>query len=305
VIKAEHLSKDYRKTKAVDDISFEIKTGVVTGFLGPNGAGKSTTMRLMLGLDNGKGTTKYDGKKLHEYTNPSKVVGILLEAKAFHPTRTPRNHLKILATAGNVPVSRVDEVLEIVGLSAVARKSPGKFSLGMSQRLGIAAAILSKPKYLLLDEPANGLDPEGIVWLREFLKSYANDGNAVFVSSHLLSEMSQLAENVLVIGKGKLIVNTSIKDLISNNSNSSVFVRSSNLAKLRTALESKSFNIKTLDGGLEVFGAKTDAVGKLAYDNGITVLELSQRNASLEDVFLELTEGKEEFQARNPIGDKK
>jgi len=304
VIKTEHLSKDYRSTKAVDDISFDIETGKVTGFLGPNGAGKSTTMRLMLGLDNGSGSTKYDGKQLHEYSCPSSMVGILLEAKAFHPTRSARNHLKVLATAGNVSLKRVDEVLDIVGLKDVAKKKPGKFSLGMSQRLGIAAAILSKPKYLILDEPANGLDPEGIVWMREFLKSYADDGNGVFVSSHLLSEMAQMADNVIVIGKGKLIANTSIKSLLSSNTKSTVFVRSGNLTKLQNILKEKSLQTEMSKDGLEVFGVKTDEVGKLAHMSGLSVLELTTRNASLEDVFLELTEGKEEYQARNPKGTK-
>ncbi len=304
MIKASHLSKRFRKSTAVNDISFEISTGKVTGFLGPNGAGKSTTMRLMLGLDNGSGSTTYDGKKLHEYSQPSKVVGILLEAKAFHPTRTARNHLKILATAGNIPLSRVNEVLDIVGLKDVGRKSPGKFSLGMSQRLGIAAAILSKPKYLILDEPANGLDPEGIVWLREFLKSYASEGNAVFVSSHLLSEMSQMADNVIVIGKGKLIANTSIKDLIASNTKSSVFIRSENMSKLESMLSDKKLTFSVVDNGIEIFGAKTDEIGKLAHIAGITILELASRNASLEDVFLELTEGKEEFLAHNSKGKK-
>jgi len=273
--------------------------------LGPNGAGKSTTMRLMLGLDNGSGTTIYDGKQLHDYSQPSKVVGILLEVKAFHPTRTAQNHLKVLASAGGVPMSRVGEVLEIVGLKNVAKKKPGKFSLGMSQRLGIAAAILAKPKYLLLDEPANGLDPEGIVWLREFLKSYASDGNAVFVSSHLLSEMSQMADNVIVIGKGKLIANTSVKELISGSAKSSVFVRSSMLDKLKKLLEQKSLLIKTEDSGLEVSGVKTDEVGKLAFAAKIPLLELTPRQASLEEVFLELTEGVEEFQASGEKGSKK
>ncbi|HUY53442.1 MAG TPA: ATP-binding cassette domain-containing protein [Candidatus Dormibacteraeota bacterium] len=304
MIKASHLNKHYHKTTAVNDISFEIATNKVTGFLGPNGAGKSTTMRLMLGLDNGTGFTYYDGKELHKYSQPSKIVGILLEAKAFHPTRTAKNHLKILATAGNIPLSRVDEVLEIVGLKDVARKSPGKFSLGMSQRLGIAAAILSKPKYLLLDEPANGLDPEGIVWLREFLRSYASNGNAVFVSSHLLSEMSQMADNVIVIGRGKLIANTSIKDLISSNTKSSVFVRSGNISKLKSVLEEKALTISVIDDGIEIFGVKTDEIGKLAHNAGIPILELTSRNASLEDVFLELTEGKEEFLAHNSKGAK-
>jgi len=297
MIKAEHLSKRYRKTVAVNDISFKVETGKVTGFLGPNGAGKSTTMRLMLGLDNGAGVTSFDGKYLHKYPEPSKVVGILLEAKAFHPTRTPRNHLKILTTAGGVPVSRVDEVLDVVGLKAVAKKKPGKFSLGMSQRLGIAAAILAQPKYLLLDEPANGLDPEGIVWLREFLKSYADSGNAVFVSSHLLSEMSQMADNVIVIGKGKLIASTSIKKLVSSNAKSSVFVRAVGITKLHKTLQEKAMTVKAIDGGLEISGVGTDEVGKLAFAAGIPVLELASQNASLEDVFLELTEGAEEFQA--------
>jgi ABC-2 type transport system ATP-binding protein len=305
VIKASHLSKYFHKTIAVDDISFEIETGKVTGFLGPNGAGKSTTMRLMLGLDNGKGSTSYDGKKLHEYSQPSSAAGILLEAKAFHPTRTAKNHLKVLATAGGVSLSRVDEVLEIVGLKEVAKKQPGKFSLGMSQRLGIAAAILAKPKYLLLDEPANGLDPEGIVWLREFLKSYADEGNAVFVSSHLLSEMSQMADNVIVIGKGKLIASTSIKSLLSNNTKSSVLVRSGNMTKLQKILKEKSFSVTTTEDGLEVNGASTDEIGKLAHSTGLSILELTTKNASLEDVFLELTEGKEEFQARHQKGVKK
>jgi ABC-2 type transport system ATP-binding protein len=304
MIQASRLSKHYRKTVAVDNVSFEVETGKVTGFLGPNGAGKSTTMRLMLGLDNGAGSTNFDGKHLHDYSQPSKLVGILLEAKAFHPTRTPRNHLKILATAGNVPLSRIDEVLDTVGLQNVTKKKPGKFSLGMSQRLGIAAAILAKPKYLILDEPANGLDPEGIVWLREFLKNYADDGNGVFVSSHLLSEMSQMADNVIVIGKGKLIANTSIKQLISGSTKSSVFVRSSGIAKLQKLLQEKSLTAKTIDDGLEISGVKTDEVGKLAFTAGLPVLELANRNASLEDVFLELTESAEEFRAHEQKGGK-
>lgn len=300
MIEVNNLSKHYRKSTAVKDISFSVDSGKVTGFLGPNGAGKSTTMRLMLGLDKGGGTTKYDGRPLKEYPVPSKIVGILLEAKSFHPTRTARNHLRVLATAGSVPLARVDEVLDIVGLSQVAKKEPGKFSLGMSQRLGVAAAILAKPKYLILDEPANGLDPEGIVWLREFLKSYTEDGNAVFVSSHLLSEMSQMAENVIVIGKGELIASTSIQDLISKNTKSSVFVRATNLNKLKTILAGKSFNSIQKNGGLEITGAKTDDVGRLAHSGDIEILELTSQNASLEDVFLDLTENKEEFQAQSP-----
>lgn len=297
MIQAEHLTKKYRKKVAVDDISFNVETGKVTGFLGPNGAGKSTTMRLMLGLDNGHGKTTFDGKPLHNYARPSHVVGILLEAKAFHPTRSARNHLKILAAAGNIPLARVDEVLDMVGLKEVAKKKPGKFSLGMSQRLGIAAAILGKPKYLLLDEPANGLDPEGIAWLRQFIKDYADEGNAVFVSSHLLSEMSQMADNLVVIGRGKLIASTTMGQIISGSSHSSVFVRTPNIGQLEKALSSKKLNFTKQDGGLSVTGVKTDDVGKLAFAAGLPVLELASRSASLEEAFLELTAESQEYRA--------
>lgn len=297
MIKASHLSKKYKKKLAVSDLSFEVKTGKVTGFLGPNGAGKSTTMRLMLGLDNGRGSTLYDGKKLHEYARPSSVVGVLLEAKAFHPTRSARNHLKILATEGNIPLSRVPEVLDIVGLSDVAKKKPGKFSLGMSQRLGIAAAILGKPKYLILDEPANGLDPEGIAWLREFIKDYADNGNGVLVSSHLLSEMALMADNVVVIGKGALIADTSMDKLVAGSS-ASVFVRTTNLSALETVLKSAKAKYSKEGKGLVVQDTKTDAVGKLAHSAKVTVLELTAHNATLEDAFLELTEGSAEYKAK-------
>jgi ABC-2 type transport system ATP-binding protein len=304
MIKAEHLVKRYRKKTAVDNISFEVETGKVTGFLGPNGAGKSTTMRLMLGLDNGGGSTTFDGKPLHEYDNPSQMVGILLEAKAFHPTRGARSHLKVLAAAGGIPDSRVDEVLDIVGLKEVAKKKPGKFSLGMSQRLGIAAAILGKPKYLLLDEPANGLDPEGIAWLRQFIKDYADQGNAVFVSSHLLSEMSLMADNIIVIGKGKLIASTSMKELLSGSAHSSVFVRSSSAAKLEKALLAAGMSPTKQDGGFTVSGVKTDAIGRVVFEAGLPVLELSSHMASLEDAFLELTADAQEYRTGEKKGDK-
>jgi ABC-2 type transport system ATP-binding protein len=298
MIQAEGLSKKYKKKPAVDNLSFTVETGKVTGFLGPNGAGKSTTMRLMLGLDNGGGSTTYDGKPLHKYARPSHMVGILLEAKAFHPTRTARNHLRVLASEGDISLNRVDEVLDIVGLKEVAKKKPGKFSLGMSQRLGIAAAILGKPKYLMLDEPANGLDPEGIAWLREFLKDYADQGNGVFVSSHLLSEMSQMADNIVVIGKGKMIASTSIEQLISGSVKSSVFVRTPQLAKLEKALKEKALPIQPTPGGLRVMGTSTDDVGKLAFKAGIPLLELTKHDASLEEAFLELTADAQEYQTK-------
>lgn len=300
MIEAANLTKKYKKKIAVDDVTFNVETGKVTGFLGPNGAGKSTTMRLMLGLDNGQGETTFDGKKLYEYKNPAQVVGILLEAKAFHPTRTAKNHLKVLAAAGGIPDSRVDEVLDIVGLKDVAKKRPGKFSLGMSQRLGIAAAILGKPKYLLLDEPANGLDPEGIHWLRQFLKDYADEGNAVFVSSHLLSEMSLMADNLVVIGKGKLITTGTVNDLVSGASGTGVFVRSPKLASLEKALNQK-YSVEKLDGGLKVAGAKTDDIGKIAFKAGVPIYELASRSVSLEDAFLEITANAQEYKT----GDKK
>ena len=297
MIKVSRLSKTYKKKLAVDNLSFEVKTGKVTGFLGPNGAGKSTTMRLMLGLDNGDGETLFDGKVLHKYAQPSKVVGVLLEAKAFHPTRSARSHLKVLAAEGNIPTSRVAEVLDIVGLSEVAKKKPGKFSLGMSQRLGIAAAILGDPKYLILDEPANGLDPEGIAWLREFIKSYAARGNGVLVSSHLLSEMALMADNVVVIGKGKLIADTSIDKLVAGSS-SSVFVRVSNTSALETNLKAAGLSFSKENKGLVVQNTKTDTVGKLANSAKVTVLELTAHTATLEDAFLELTEDSAEYKSK-------
>lgn len=300
MIEAKNLTKKYRKKVAVDDISFTVATGKVTGFLGPNGAGKSTTMRLMLGLDNGRGSTKFDGKRLRDFANPAQVVGILLEAKAFHPTRTARNHLKVLAAAGGIPDKRVDEVLDIVGLKDVAGKKPGKFSLGMSQRLGIAAAILGQPKYLLLDEPANGLDPEGIHWLRQFLKDYADQGNAVFVSSHLLSEMSLMADDLVVIGKGRLITSGSVDEITNSAKGTGVFVRADSLSKLEKVLK-KKFSVIKQGNGLDVRGAKTDDIGRAAFEAGIPILELANKSASLEEAFLEITAASQEYKT----GDKK
>jgi len=295
MIQAKNLSKHYRKKLAVDNLSFKVETGKVTGFLGPNGVGKSTTMRLMLGLDAGGGKTTFDGKSLRDYNKSSDIVGILLEAKAYHPTRSARNHLKILAAAGGIPAKRVDEALDTVGLTEVAKKAPGKFSLGMSQRLGIAAAILGKPKYLMLDEPANGLDPEGIAWLRQFLKDYADQGNGVFVSSHLLSEMAKMADNIVVIGKGKLIADTSVDKLIAQGSGSGVFVRSSKQVDLKKLLTDKKLKFEVEGSGYKISGQTTDAVGKLAFAAKVPILELANQAASLEQVFLELTENEQEF----------
>lgn len=289
MIVASSLTKRYRGKTAVEDLSFTVEPGKVTGFLGPNGAGKSTTMRLMLGLDNGQGTTTFDDKPLHAHAQPSKVVGILLEAKAFHPTRSARQHLRILAQAGGIPLARVETVLEQVGLTAVAHKGPGKFSLGMSQRLGIAAAILGEPKYLLLDEPANGLDPEGIAWLRQFLSYYADQGNGVLVSSHLLSEIALMADNVIVIGQGKLIVDSPMNELLDKYAHNKVFARVRGAAKLEVALRTKMIAYKRIDGGFLIENMDTDTIGKMAFEAGVPVLELVKRQDSLEDTFLRLT----------------
>jgi ABC-2 type transport system ATP-binding protein len=295
MIKVNHLHKKYRKKVAVDDISFTVATGKVTGFLGPNGAGKSTTMRIMLGLDGGGGIVTYDGKKLHEYAQPARIVGQLLEAKAFHPTRSARNHLRILTAAAGLPDSRVDEVLELVGLSEVAKQKPGKFSLGMSQRLGIAAAILGQPKYLLLDEPANGLDPEGIAWLRRFITDYAHSGNGVLISSHLLSEIALMADNLVVIGKGRLISETSTDALVNGNGQAYVRVKATSMAKLKKLLKTAALTFQEVDGALLVRGTTPEQVGKLAGKEGVVITELAMHRNSLEDAFLRLTEDSQEY----------
>jgi ABC-2 type transport system ATP-binding protein len=305
MIQAQGLSKTYKKKRAVDNISFTVETGKVTGFLGPNGAGKSTTMRLMLGLDNGGGHTLYDGKRLIDYARPSQVVGILLEAKAFHPTRTARDHLRVLAAAGGIADARVDEVLDIVGLSDVAKKRPGKFSLGMSQRLGIAAAILGKPKYLMLDEPANGLDPEGIHWLRQFIKDYADQDNAVFVSSHLLSEMSQMADNLIVIGRGKMIATGSVDDIVRGAKGSGLVVRVEQPVKLEKLFKKQNIVYTTSDGAMRVLGATTDEIGRLAFEAGTAVLELANQSVSLEEAFLEITADAQEYKSHDEASAKK
>ena len=298
MIEVRGLMKRYGATVAVDDLSFDVEVGSVTGFLGPNGAGKSTTLRLMLGLDRGTGSTTFDGRPLQANRRPSQVVGLLLEARAFHPTRTARNHLRVLAAAGGIAGDRVDAALRAVGLESAGGRRPGKFSLGMSQRLGIAAAVLAEPRYLLLDEPANGLDPEGIVWLRRFLKDYADRGNAVFISSHLLGEMAQLVDDVVVIGRGRLITSGSMSDLLASNAHRTVFVRAAEPSRLEQVLDRRGLVHRVVDRGLEIDATTTDEIGQIAFDAGIPMLELTGRQASLEDIFLELTEDAAEFRAR-------
>jgi ABC-2 type transport system ATP-binding protein len=281
---------------AVNDLSFTVKPGIVTGFLGPNGSGKSTTMRMIIGLDHPNGgSASINGKPYASLKWPLREVGALLEAKALHPGRTARNHLRALAASNRIPRSRVDEVLELVGLAGVASKRAGGFSLGMGQRLGIAAAILGDPGILLFDEPVNGLDPEGIQWVREFLRSLAKQGRTVFVSSHLMSEMSQTADHVIVIGRGKLLVDSSMDEMVSK-AGSSVLVRSPDADRLAAAIrDSGGIVIQLGDGGLSVAGIEAAQVGELAAREGVVLHELSPQQASLEEAFMALTKDDVEF----------
>jgi ABC-2 type transport system ATP-binding protein len=295
-VEAIGLGKTYGGTRAVDDLSFRLEPGMVTGFLGPNGAGKSTTMRLMLGLDRGDGSTLWDGRPLRDIAPVTTTVGAHLDARFFHPTRTARNHLRMLATEAAVPASRVDEVLKLVGLESVERKKPKGFSLGMAQRLGLAGAILAQPKVLLLDEPANGLDPQSIQWLRDFLQHYAQQGNVVFVSSHLLSEMQLMAEHLVVIAAGKLVADASLEDFVARSTRNDVLVRVSDLDALeRVLLEQGLTVVREGEDRLAVATSDTDLVGDAAFRAGVVVRELTRRTASLEQAFLELTSEGQQF----------
>ncbi len=296
-VEAAGLGKRYGSVTAVSDLSFTLRPGVVTGFLGPNGSGKSTTMRLMLGLDRGQGRTLWDGKRLADHPSTTRVVGAHLDAKFFHPTRSARNHLRLLATEARVPDSRVDEVLSLVGLSSVARKRPKGFSLGMSQRLGLAGAILTEPDVLLLDEPANGLDPQSIQWMRDFLRAYAARGKVVFVSSHLLSEMALMADHLVVIARGRMLADESLGAFVARSTRNDVLVRCSDPDRLAQALRGQGFTVTVEgdDGCAVATEDTTDRIGRIAYDAGVAVLELRARTASLEQAFLELTGDTQEF----------
>lgn len=280
----------------MDDLSFTLNEGSVTGFLGPNGSGKSTTLRLMMGLDHGSGQTLFDGKQLGQYKYVTKVVGTHLDAKLFHPNRSARDHLRMIATESGVSKKRVDEVLELMGLLDVAKKRPKGFSLGMAQRLGLAGAVLAEPNVLFLDEPANGLDPATIHWLRDFIRKYASMGNSVLVSSHLLSEMELMADDLIVIAKGKLIANESMESFIRKNSGGKIQVRVDQSANLVKVLNSKGFNAHENNGWIQVEANDTDTVGHIAFESGIRVLELSENRDSLETTFLRLTDDQQEFE---------
>ena len=296
MIEASALTKRYGDKLAVDDLSFCVRPGQVTGFLGPNGAGKSTTMRLMLGLDGGGGRTTFDGKLYVELADPIREVGALLEAQAFHPTRSARNHLRMLAAPSRIPDRRVDELLELVGLASVASKAPKGFSLGMGQRLGLAAALLGDPAALILDEPANGLDPQGINWLRGFLQSYAASGRTVLVSSHLLAEMAQMADHLVVIGRGRLISDVATAEFVAHSSVNAVTVRTPQADRLVALLSGEGAAVTAESGGvLVVTGLEQARIGELSFAAGIVLHELAPRVATLEEAFLEATVDAQEY----------
>jgi ABC-2 type transport system ATP-binding protein len=297
VIEINGVTKRYLETVAVDDLSFEVKSGQVTGFLGPNGSGKSTTMRMIMGLDApDAGSARVNGKRYAELRLPLREVGALLEAKAIHPGRSAFNHLWYLAESNDIPRRRVDEVLDMVGLTKVAKKRAGKFSLGMGQRLGIAAALLGDPGVLLFDEPINGLDPEGILWVRNLLKSLASEGRTVFVSSHLMSEMALTADHLVVIGRGRLISSGSVADFIAESSGQFVRVKSPRAGELEQSLTLQGAQVTAEpDGALAVSGLPADVIGEIAGLAGIHLHELSPQMASLEEAFMELTRDSVEF----------
>jgi ABC-2 type transport system ATP-binding protein len=303
VISASRLSKSYGATRAVDDLTFEVRPGVVTGFLGPNGSGKSTTMRMVMGLDHpDSGTVTIGGKAFGELRWPLREVGALLEAKSIHPGRSAANHLLAMAQTNSIPRSRVDEVLGQVGLEGVARRKAGKFSLGMSQRLGIASALLGDPGVLLFDEPINGLDPEGILWVRNLLKSLAGEGRTIFVSSHLMSEMALTATDLVVIGRGQLIADTTVDDFIASNTEATVLVRTPGADRLAGLLRSAGAGVRDQEGGgLLVTGLDAARVGDLALEAGVAVHELSPVQASLEEVFMDLTSDMVDYHGQTPL----
>jgi ABC-2 type transport system ATP-binding protein len=298
VIEVNSVSKRYGEKVAVDDLTFTAKPGVITGFLGPNGAGKSTTMRVILGLDAPtSGSCTVNGRSYHSMRAPLHEVGALLEAKAIHTGRTGYNHLLALAYTHGIPKSRVEEVIDLVGLKGVAKKRVGGFSLGMGQRLGVAAALLGDPQTVVLDEPANGLDPEGIRWMRDLLKSLAADGRTVFLSSHLMSEMQQTADDLVVIGKGKLIAQTSVNQFVAGASTGApVKVRSADQTRLAEALKAHEALIMQQDtDGFEVSGLKAERIGEIALDARIVLYELTPMQVSLEDAYMSLTKDAVEY----------
>jgi ABC-2 type transport system ATP-binding protein len=304
MIEAQHLTKRYGKTVAVDEVSFVVRPGRVTGFLGPNGAGKSTTMRMILGLDTpSSGSVQVNGKSYRDLNDPLTSVGALLDAKAIVGSRSAANHLTWLADSNGIDRRRVGEVLEIVGLADVAGQRVGTFSLGMSQRLGIAAALLGDPETLMFDEPINGLDPDGIVWIRNLMKSLASEGRTVFLSSHLMSEMAQTADHLLIIAQGRILADVGTEEFISRNTAPSIRVRAVEQTDLAGALTERGGTIEcSPDGALLVTGLDCLAIGGVACAHGITLFELEASRASLEQAFFELTRDATDYRAGELAG---
>lgn len=302
MIEVRQLTKRYGDTTAVDELTFTVRPGIVTGFLGPNGAGKSTTMRMILGLDRPTaGTVTVNGKPYAEHAAPLREVGALLEARSIHTGRSAFHHLLALAQTAGIPHSRVDEVIDLVGLRDVARARAGSFSLGMGQRLGIATALLGDPRTLVLDEPVNGLDPEGIRWIRDLLTGLAAEGRTVFVSSHLMSEMAQTASHLIVIGRGRLIADTSVAEVIAMASSNVVHVRTPEPDRLIALLQGPDIVIVHREATLEVSGLSSDQIGIAASRAGIILLELSPQQASLEEAFMDLTRDAVDFHGLAPL----
>jgi ABC-2 type transport system ATP-binding protein len=299
MIEVRNLTKRYGDRVAVDRLSFTIRPGLVTGFLGPNGAGKSTTMRMILGLDAPtEGAVTIDGKPFVRLANPMREVGALLDAKAIHGGRTAYHHLLCLAQTNNIPKRRVGEVLDLVGLTAVAKKRAKSFSLGMGQRLGIAGALLGDPKILMFDEPVNGLDPEGILWIRNLMRGLASEGRTVFVSSHLMSEMENTADHLLVIGRGRMIADCTVREFIEQNSERAVRVRTPDVPALAEVVRRDGGKaVPDEAGSLLVTELALDRIGDLAFDNQIRLHELAPMQASLEQAFMELTRDSVEYHA--------
>jgi ABC-2 type transport system ATP-binding protein len=297
MIEVENLSKRYGDKLAVDNISFAVQPGIVTGFLGPNGAGKSTTMRIVAGLDEpSHGRVTVNGADYRKSSAPMAELGILLEAKAIHPGRSARNHLLALAQTNGIGRARVDAVVDMVGLREVAGRRVGGFSLGMGQRLGVASALLGDPKVVVLDEPINGLDPEGVLWIRNLLKGLAAEGRTVFVSSHLMSEMAQTASRLVVVGRGRLIADTTVDEFIGRASGQSVTVRTPEAVRLRELLLGRDVTITTQQSDeLTVQGLTAEQIGIVAWQAHLPVFELALQHASLEDAFMELTHDSVEY----------
>lgn len=301
MIEVTSITKRYGDKTAVSDLSFKVEPGVVTGFLGPNGSGKSTTMRLILGLDApDSGRTMVNGKRYRDHVAPLHEVGALLEARSVHTGRSAYNHLLAMAQTHGIGRGRVNELIELVGLREVARKRAGGFSLGMGQRLGIASALLGDPHTVMLDEPVNGLDPEGIQWVRKLLRQLASEGRTVFVSSHLMSEMALTAEQLIVIGRGRLIADTSVDAFVRGASKRSVRVRSPQLERLVDLVVGPDVNVDPVEASVaEIRGLSSEQLGTTAAENGIVLYELTSQTASLEEAFMELTRDSLEFHNDN------